>query len=147
MQYFPPIFVENYGNPINSVAETAAPGTDLYLNWFHLERVCCIAELAFEKVGLSRLKVAPALLKGVEPRVFAFWTSQSPEDFVIACNLGVCELIRKTVLDVGIKSLFPVDSKVMRCLHEEDVTQLSISFILITLLTMNSPTYQDFTYL
>jgi hypothetical protein len=83
---------------------------------------------------LTEIKVLPALLSGFDPRIFAHWRKSAPKIFVIACKLGACELIRKTVVDIGVKNLLPPGGVAVTRINEEDLVTLSVSLTLATLL-------------
>lgn len=135
MSYLPQSFLDKYGDvyDINS-KERLDISRDDQISWHLLDRAREASELALKLGGHTQLRVLHAYLPSLEPRAFAYWSTQSPNDYVIACNRGTCEVIRHALNTADFRSLLPSSIKTLCKLHVDDLEDLTVSIIFATVL-------------
>ncbi|HHJ18394.1 MAG TPA: hypothetical protein ENJ84_00965 [Gammaproteobacteria bacterium] len=135
MNHIPQSFSATYGDifDINS-REKSDIGRDDQISCHLLDRAREASELAFKNGGYKQLRVSSAYLPSLDPRAFAYWSTRSPNDYVIACNRGTCEVIRHALNNAEVRSLLPAKIKALRKLHVDDLEDLTVSLTLATIL-------------
>lgn len=135
MSYLPQSFLDEYGDvyDINS-KEKFDISRDDQISWHLLDRAREASELGLKQAGHTQLRVSHAYLPGLEPRAFAYWSTQSPNDYVIACNRGTCEVIRHALNATEFRSLLPSSMKFLCKIHADDLEDLTVSIVLATVL-------------
>lgn len=128
-------FTAKYGESlvINSDEELDI-GSDDYISWHLLNRARDASNLAFSNAGNTALRVSSAYLPKIEPRAFTYWSATAPQDYVIACNRGTSEVIRRVLIKADFRSLLPPKSIALSRLHADDLTALAVSLTLATIL-------------
>lgn len=135
MNTIPDSFTDKFGKNIvlNSIDDHDIHSTD-YMSWHLINRACEASNLAFAKAGHAELRVEGAYLPGYEPRAFAYWSTDTPRNYVIACTKGTGEIIQQTLIDAEFRSLLPPTSLALTKLHFDDLTALATSLTLATIL-------------
>lgn len=135
MRQIPSSFITQYGEPIviRSDDDIEAASDDS-ISWHLLNRACDASNLAFTQARHPALRVFAAYLPNLNPRAFAYWSSTTPQDYVIACTRGTCEVLRRELINADLRSLLSPTSLSLRRLHADDLTNLAVSLVMATIL-------------
>jgi len=131
----PNSFIAVHGNGVDfNRDEKLEVGSDDYISWHLLNRAVDATNLTLKQVGHTSLRVKGAYLPSLKPRAFAYWSSKSPRDYVIACNRGTSETIRHILVEGNFQSLLPANSIALSKLHIDDIYALAVSLTLASIL-------------
>jgi len=131
----PESFTSSYGKSIYfSSNDKLEVGSDDYISWHLLNRASASTNLALNQAGHSLLRVSGAYLPNLKPRAFAYWSTKSPRDYVIACTRGTCEAVRYSLSEGNFQSLIPANFIALPKLHVDDLSALAVSITLATIL-------------